>query len=78
VGELRPGYGNLGLASVRIPSLSKIGPVGNHVFGDVPMAREIAQRSGERLSKHILKFVSVISTHPQREDRNTRTLSEQV
>lgn len=58
--------------------MSKIGPVRNHVIGDVTMARKVAQRSAERLPKHILKVISVIGTHPEWEDRHARGLSEQI
>ncbi len=42
------------------------------------MARKVAQRSAERLPKHILKIISVIGTHPEWEDRHARGFSEQI
>ncbi len=42
------------------------------------MARKVAQRSAERLPKHILKIISVIGTHPEWEDRHARGLSEHI
>ncbi len=58
--------------------MSKIGPVGNHVSSDVTMARKVAQRSAERLPKHILKIFSVIGTHPEWVDRHARGLREHI
>ncbi len=58
--------------------MSKIGPVGNHVFGDVTLAWNVDLRSAERLPKHILKIISVIGTHPEWEDRHDRRLREQI
>lgn len=47
-----------------LPSLGEVGPVSDHVFGDSTMFGQVGQRSGERLSKHILQVVSVVSPHP--------------
>lgn len=47
-----------------IPSSGKVGPVGNHVAGDITVARPVAQWCGERLSEDILQVIGMISSHP--------------
>lgn len=47
-----------------IPRFGEVGPVGDHVSGDVPVARPVAQRSAEGLPKDVLQVVSVVRPHP--------------
>lgn len=47
-----------------IPSSGEVGPVGDHVARDVPVARPVPQWCGKRLSEHILQVISVVGSHP--------------
>lgn len=57
-----------------LPSLGEVGPVSDHVFGDSTMSGKVAQGSGERLSKHILQVVSMVSPHPAGIERHAAGL----
>ena len=47
-----------------IPSSGKVGPVGNHVAGDVTVARPVCQWRAERLSEHVLQVIRMVGSHP--------------
>ena len=49
---------------VDLPSLGEVGPVGDHVSGEITVAGPVSQGCGKRLSKHILQVVHMVSTHP--------------
>lgn len=44
--------------------MGKVGPVGDHIAGDVTVARPVPQRGAEGLSKHVLEVIGVVGSHP--------------
>lgn len=49
-----------------VPIFGKVGPVSNHVAGDIPVPRPVSQRCGEWLPEDVLKVISVVGSHPAR------------
>lgn len=65
-----------------LPSFGKVGPVGNHVAGDIPVPWPVSQRCAEGLPEDVLKVIRVVGSHPAgvRQSNATQTvgLREQV
>lgn len=61
-----------------LPSLGEVGPVRNHVSGQVSVSRKVDQRGGERFAKEILEVFGVLRLHPFREAWDAGLHIEQV
>ena len=65
-----------------LPSLGKVGPVGDQVAGDVPVTGPVRQWSGEWFPEHILQVVRVVRSYPagvgQHQTPHAVGLGEQV
>lgn len=61
-----------------LPGPGKVGPVCDHVPGQVSVSGEVDQRGGEGFTKQVLQVLSVLSLHPAGESRDTSLHVEQV
>ena len=61
-----------------LPGLGKVGPVGDHVAGQIPMAWKVDERFVKGLPEQILKVLRVHCPHPAGEAGDTSLHVEQV
>ena len=61
-----------------LPGLGEIGPVCDHVPGEVSVSGEVAQRGGEWFTKQVLQVLSVLRLHPAWEPGDPSFHVEQV
>lgn len=61
-----------------LPSPGEVGPVCDHVPGQVSVSREVDKRGGERFTKQVLEVLGMLRLHPFRKDKDPRPHVEQV
>lgn len=61
-----------------LPSFGEVGPVSDHVLGEVSVSREVDQRGGEGFTEEVLQVLGVLRLHPLRESWDTSLHVEQV
>lgn len=61
-----------------LPGPGEVGPVCDHVPGQVTVSGEVGERRGEGFTKQVLQVLGVLRLHPAREPRDTSLHVEQV
>lgn len=61
-----------------LPGLGEVGPVCDHVPGQVSVSGKVDQRGGEGFTKQVLQVLGVLRLHPARESWDTSLHVEQV
>lgn len=61
-----------------LPSLGEVGPICNHVLGQISVSGEVDERCGEGFTEQVLQVLSVLRLHPARESWDTSLHVEQV
>lgn len=61
-----------------LPGPGKVGPVCDHVLGQVSVSGEVDEGHGEGFTKQVLQVFSVLCLHPLRKERDTSLHVEQV
>lgn len=61
-----------------LPGPGEVGPVCDHVRGQVSVSGKVDQRSGEGFTKQVLQVLSVLRLHPARESWDTSLHVEQI
>lgn len=64
--------------STNIPSPGKVGPVCNHIAGQVSVSGEVDQWGGVGFTKQVLQVLSMLCFHPARESWDTSLHVEQI
>lgn len=61
-----------------LPSLGKVGPIGDHVAGQISVSGEVDERGGERFTEQVLQVLGMLRLHPAGESRDPGLHVEQV
>lgn len=61
-----------------LPGLGEVGPVRDHVPGQVSVSGEVDQRGGEGFTEQVLQVLGVLRLHPARESWDPSLHVEQV